>query len=270
MMNALIAATLCSIVLSERACCRARLCLRPQEGLARPPSAVLTGRLFKRALLCLRVLGLVRPISTIACGRSSELPLSLPTLRIWTRICPNRATSIMAAPYAIVKPSDATRGRERACAMQCARRRSRASGRKHRARRRADAGRERPPDRSFAATSRSGSRGRSRIRRHDARGRRDACAVRRRSRSRSIAIFPCRSPRKAVAPSAAISRPMPAACMCWPMARRAISRSDWKSRSPTDDCCRRSANCARTIRATISPSFSSARKARSASSPRRR
>ena len=98
MMNALIAATLCSIVLaSAPVAAHAYVYARKKDSRARR-RRYLTGRLFKRALLCLRVLGLVRPISTIACGRSSELPLSLPTLRIWTRICPNRATSIMAAP----------------------------------------------------------------------------------------------------------------------------------------------------------------------------
>ena len=108
MMNALIAATLCSIVLASAPCCRARLCLRPQEGHRAPAVGdVLTGRSFKRALLCLRVLGLVRPISRSPAGGRRSLPLSSPTRRTWTLICPNRATSIMAARSAVVKPSDA-------------------------------------------------------------------------------------------------------------------------------------------------------------------
>ena len=81
--------------------------------------------------------------------------------------------------------------------------------------------------------------------------------------------FPSRSPRRAVARSAATFPPMPVAPLCCAMVMRASSCSASKWSSLTAASGTGSGACARTTAVTTSSRFSSAAKARWASSPRR-
>ncbi len=92
-------------------------------------------------------------------------------------------------------------------------------------------------DRALAQPPRPHPRGRSGLQHHDLRGRRDAAAgARGRRRAWTGSIRNC-CRRRAPAPSAAISRPMPAAPPRSPTASRARTRSASRWCSPTGACC---------------------------------
>ena len=111
----------------------------------------------------------------------------------------------------------------------------RAAGRQYRPGRRAD-----PASRRGAAVAhpaRQDPRGRCGLQHHDGGGRRHACSARARRRREPTGSIRSCCPRKAPAPSAAISPPMPAAWRRWRTASRARTRSGWKWCWPTGACC---------------------------------
>ena len=113
--------------------------------------------------------------------------------------------------------------------------RDRAAGRQHRPCRRPDGCEWRGRRLACAASTRSARSTRT-IQHHDLRGRRRARGRAAEGAPMSTGCFRCRSAPRAAAPSAATSRPMPAAPRHSPMAWRAISRSASRSCCPTAAC----------------------------------
>ena len=110
----------------------------------------------------------------------------------------------------------------------------RAAGRQYRPGRRADPAARR--DRALAQSPRPHPRGRCDLEHDDLRGRRHACSARARLRPTPTGSIRSCCPRRAPAPSAAISPPMPAAPRRSPTASPARTRSASKSCSPTAAC----------------------------------